>query len=146
MKRLIVTLTIVFSFLSINSFADSIMVSAPVVKSFKSSFKNATDVNWSTAGNYYKVSFASNGQYVTAYYDANGKMLALTRNINSLQLPLTLQSDLKNEYESYWITDLFEVADEQGTTYYVTMENADSKIILKSSDSVWTTYQKQRKS
>ena len=86
-----------------------------------------------------------NGQYVSAFYDGEGKMVALTRNITSFQLPISLQTEIKNCYDQYWISDLFEVADEQGTTYYVTLQNADSKLILKSSSTTWTTYQKQRK-
>ena len=73
-------------------------------------------------------------------------MLALTRNISSLQLPITLQASLKKNYENFWISDLFEVANEQGTTYYVTLEDGDTKLVLKSGHSEWSTFQKQRKS
>ena len=73
-------------------------------------------------------------------------MIAITRNISSTQLPISLQTNLKNNYEGFWISDLFEVANEEGTTYYVTVENADTKLILKSSNSDWVTYQKERKS
>ena|SRR5438067_10514456 len=147
MKRLFLTMAIVFSLFTLSSFADDVKVSVPVLKSFKTAFKNASEVNWSITKNIYKANFVTNGQYISAYYDTDGKLIALTRNISSLQLPLSLQSEIRSCYENFWFSDLFEVADEQGTTYYVTLENADSKIILKSeSNSSWTTYQKQRKS
>ncbi|MFL5788846.1 MAG: hypothetical protein ACJ748_12380 [Flavisolibacter sp.] len=147
MKRLVVTLTIVFSLITMSSFADTVTVSTPVLNSFKSSFKNANDVSWSITGSMYKANFEMNGQYVSAFYDYSGKLIAMTRNISSFHLPLTLQTEIKSGYEAYWISDLFEVADEQGTSYYVTLENADTKIVLKSvSNSSWTIYQKQRKS
>ena len=145
MKRLFLTLTIVFSLITFSSFADTITVTTPVLNSFNSSFKNVTDVNWTATGSMYKATFLMNGQYVSAFYDGEGKMVALTRNITSFQLPISLQTEIKNCYDQYWISDLFEVADEQGTTYYVTLQNADSKLILKSSSTSWTTYQKQRK-
>jgi hypothetical protein len=75
----------------------------------------------------------------------DGKMIALTRNISSLQLPLSLQTELKTKNEKLWISDLFEVANDQGTSYYATLENADEQIVMKSSGSTWTIYRKQRK-
>lgn len=147
MKRLLVTLTIAVSMLSFSSFASGEeTVSAKALESFKTSFKSATEVTWSVSENFYKANFSLNGQYVSAYYDEQGKLMGLTRNISSLQLPIALQAELKKNYENYWITDLFEVANDDGTSYYITLETADTKIVLKSAGSDWTTYQKQRKS
>ena len=147
MKRLVLTLTIVLSLISFNSFANPGEVTPAALQSFNSSFKNATEVNWTVSDSYFKAYFSLNGQYVTAYYGEEGKMLGLTSNISSLQLPITLQSSLKNNYEGYWITDLFEMANEDGTSYYVTLENADSKLVLKSVSNIsWSNFKKQRKS
>ena len=67
----------------------------------------------------------------------------MTRNISSLDMPMKLQTSLKNNYAGYWISDLFEISNNDGTNYYITMENADSKIVLKStSDGNWSVYQK----
>ena len=146
MKRIVITLTVLFSLVSLSSFAKEEKVNARVLESFQSSFKNATEVDWTVSENFYKADFSLNGQYVAAYYDDAGQLIALTRNISSTQLPISLQTSLKKDHEAYWISDLFEVANEQGTTYYVTLENADTKMVLKSSGTNWTTYQKQRKS
>ena len=73
-------------------------------------------------------------------------MVAVTRNLSTTQLPVVLQTELKKEYSEYWISDVFELSNEQGVQYYVTVENADSKILLRSSNSVFSTYQKIRKS
>lgn len=146
MKRILVILTVLLSFVSMSSFANDEKVNSKVLESFKTSFVNATEVDWTVGDNYYKASFVMNSQYVAAYYNEAGELMALTRNISSTQLPISLQADLKKKYDSFWISDLFEVANEQGTTYYVTLENADTKLVLKSSNSDWSTYQKQRKS
>jgi hypothetical protein len=146
MKRFLITLTVLFSLISMSSFASDSKVDSRVLKSFESSFKNATEVDWTVSTNFYKANFLLNGQYVAAYFDASGNMMAITRNISSTQLPISLQTNLKNNYEGLWISDLFEVANEEGTTYYVTVENADTKLILRSSSSAWATYQKVRKS
>ena len=146
MKRLLVTLTIALSLVTLSSFANAADVSPRAVKSFNKSFKNATEVKWTVTDNYFKADFTLNGQYVAAFYDAEGKMIALTRNISSLQLPITLQAGLKQGYDCYWISDVLEVANEEGTSYYITLETADEKLTLKSSGDYWTTFKKQRKS
>jgi len=62
-------------------------------------------------------------------------------------LPLNLQVSLKKSYGNYWITDLFETASHDGSSYYVTLETADTKIILKSTDGGnWSIDQKFKKS
>ena len=146
MKRIVITLTVLFSLVSFSSFANEVKVNSKVLESFNSYFKNATEVDWTVSQNFYKADFSLNGQYVAAYYDEAGELVAITRNISSTQLPISLQANLKKGHEDFWISDLFEVANELGTTYYVTLENADTKLVLKSSDSNWTSFQKQRKS
>jgi hypothetical protein len=146
MKRLVLTLTIALSLISLSSFASDPNVNPAAIHSFNKSFKNATEVSWTVNNNFYKANFALNGQYVSAYYDAEGKMMAITRNISSTQLPIALQANLKKNYENFWISDLFEMTNDEGTSYYVTIENADTKIILKSNNQTWDRFKKQSKS
>lgn len=146
MKRLLVTLTIALSLVSLSSFANGEDVSPRAVKSFNKSFKNATEVKWTVTDNYFKADFALNGQYVAAFYNEDGAMIALTRNLSSLQLPIALQADLKSNYDCYWISNVLEVANEEGTSYYITLETADEQLTLKSSGDSWGTFKKQRKS
>lgn len=148
MKFLLATLISVFSLVNVKAHAsDDVNVSAAVLASFHSAFKNASDVKWKTSGDYYKADFVVNEQYVTAYYDDNAMLVAVTRNINSFQLPITLQTKLRASHPEYWISDLFELSNENGVSYYVTVENGESKITLRSTNSTdWTVYQKQSKS
>ena len=146
MKLFLFALTAFLSFSSLKSNAQNIKVSASVMSAFQSSFGNATDVKWKDGGNYYKADFTMNGQYVTAFYDATANLIGVTKNISPVQLPITLQTSLKKSYEDYWVSDLFELSGENGTSYYVTVEDGDSKITLKSVGNTWMTYKKQRKS
>lgn len=148
MKFLLVAITVVLSLTNTKAQAtDDIKVSAAVLSSFNSAFKNVSEVVWKTAGNYYKADFSFNNQYVQSYYNADATLIAVTRNITSFQLPVTLQASLKKSYEAYWISDLFELSDDNGTAYYVTIENGDSKITLKSiTANEWSVYKKGRKS
>lgn len=145
MKRLFLILTVSITLLTAASATDP-GVTKPVLESFNSTFKNATDVSWTAVDNLYKVNFIMNEQHASAYYDQNGKMVALTRNISPRNLPFTLQMSLKKEYSSFWITNLFEFTNEAGTYFMVTIENADSRIVLKSSlESDWDLYKKSGK-
>lgn len=145
MKIFLFTLAALLSFGSQKAIAQNVNVSAAVANAFNTSFTTASDVQWKDCGEYYKADFTMNGQYVSAYFDATASLVAVTKNISPVQLPVTLQAKLKQAYEDYWISDLFEVSNENGTSYYVTVEDGDSKIVLKSLGNSWATYKKSRK-
>ena len=59
---------------------------------------------------------------------------------------LQILTSLKNNYTGYWVSDLFEIQTESGTSYYATIENADQVLVLKSEGiSGWQTFQKEKK-
>jgi hypothetical protein len=113
---------------------------------FKKDFATASDIRWQQTNSFLKATFSMNGQVLTAYYYSNGDLQAVVRNISSDQLPLNLLTSLRQDYTAFWITDLFEISSDNQTTYYVTIENSDKKIVLKSDDlSSWGVYSKERK-
>lgn len=144
MKKILMTLAIAIS--SIVAFAGEENVSKDVLNSFNKEFNGAKEVRWTTGSDFYKAVFVLNDQYITAFYNKEGEFLGMTRNISSLNLPMKLQSKIRSDYNEYWITDLFELSDNDGTHYYITVENADSKVLLKSSDNTdWNIYKKMSK-
>lgn len=147
MKKSILSLALILMIGIGSSFANKIEnVNQKVISSFQKDFANAKDVKWESGKEYVKATFTLNGQILFAYYSENGDMLAMTRNITSSQLPITLLNDLKKDYSSFWITDLFEMAAGNETAYYVTLEGADSIIVLKSTDaSTWEQFKKEKK-
>lgn len=130
-----------------NSFAHSTLpASEPVINAFKKNFSTAQAVTWETTATVSKATFQLNGQVLYAYYAVNGKLLAVIRNLLSGQLPILLLSDLKNNYAGYWISDLFEMVADDTTTYYLTVENSEQKIVLKSQDNTnWEVFRKEVK-
>jgi hypothetical protein len=143
MKKIIIAAAM---FVSLSAFATEKKVSPKVLNAFNTEFTSAQEVEWTVTTDYYKASFDMNGVKVYAFYNLDGDLLGLTRNISSAQLPVHLQSSLKKDYGNYWISDLFELSNNNGTSYYVTLENGDKKIVLKSSGgSDWSTYKKDRK-
>lgn len=145
MKPLFIFLLLVSSLLTKSIYASDV-ISAKALQSFETTFTTAKNAEWVAIDKHYKVQFIMNEQTLTAYYTADGSLLSVTRNISSTQLPLMLLAQLKNKYSSQWITELFEMSSENGTDYYVILENADTKTILKSyNNSNWTLYNKIKK-
>jgi hypothetical protein len=145
MKPLFILLAFIGSFFAKSSQATD-AISPRVVKSFQQTFTNAKEVVWTVSPNFHKVDFVLNNQAVTAFYNEQGNLTAITRNISSLQLPIILQAEIKKDYSDYWISELFELSNDNGTEYYLTIEDANSKVVLKSLGyTSWTTYSKTRK-
>ncbi len=144
MKKMILTLVIAVTTLS--AFAKDENVNKKVLDAFKTEFSTAKEVEWSVGTDYYKATFNYNGKYVFAFYNEDGELLGLTRYLSPSDLPLLLQNNLKKNYEGYWVSDLFEASKDDATNYYITLENADTKIILKSGENGWDTYSKIKKS
>lgn len=120
-------------------------VNENVLRAFNKEFSGAQDVNWEVGKSVSKATFRLQGQVMFAYYHDAGDLVAVTRNIISGQLPITLLSDLKKNYQEYWITDLFEMSADDNTNYYITLQNADQTIVLKSSGTQgWQLYRKQK--
>lgn len=121
-------------------------VNQKVLTSFSKSFKNAEEVKWEVRKDLYRVTFKISGQTMFAYYKEDGEQIALTRNISVAQLPLTLASDLKNSYDQYWLTDLFEVAANNETAYYATIQSSTHITILKADGANgWFVFKKEKR-
>jgi hypothetical protein len=147
MKKIFLSLAAV-ALMGISAFANGNgeIVSQRTLAAFKSDFASATHTTWERKDGFIKATFSFNGQTLYAYYDYNGELKAVVRNIVSDQLPINLLTSLKQEYPDYWISDLFEISADNATTYYVTIENSDKKIVLKSDASAyWNVFSKQKK-
>jgi hypothetical protein len=153
---LLVTVMTSFSFANgIDSFksddSKSIVSSADGIKSrvkasFRQDFKNAQFISSEVKTSFTKLTFRVKGVVLSAYYTENGKLIAIVRNILSSQLPINLMMDLKKSYSDFWITELFELDSEGQNSYYVSLENADTKLVLRSTDNnTWEVYQQTDK-
>src|ERR1700754_209046 len=122
------------------------VVNQQALRSFKKEFASASNIVWEQKDTYTRATFSLNGQVLFAYYNTNGDLQAVVRNIVSDQLPISLLSELKKDYSDYWISDLFEMATDDQTTYYVTLENSEKKIVLKSQGTnFWGVFSKEKK-
>lgn len=147
MKKKILILALVLVGITGFSFAADVPgVNKNVIVSFSREFVNARDVKWESTKNFLKVSFNMDNMVLYAYYSSNGDLLAVSRFISPDQLPIQLITTLKKQYPEYWISDLFEIHAEDGTSYYITLENSLQKKVLKSVEAnSWTTFKTEKK-
>ena len=120
-------------------------IPSTVLSAFNQEYVNASAISWVEGANWFKASFKVDGVYLTAYYNTLGETIGVSRNITTSQLPLSLLKDVKENYADYWISDLFELALNDDTTYYITLENADETIVLEGHDGYWSYYKKTKK-
>ncbi|MHA4843151.1 hypothetical protein ACX0G7_03250 [Flavitalea antarctica] len=148
MKHRILTLALLLSLSISNIFANTNeeVVNAKAANAFKKEFAQAQDVKWENTKQYVKATFKMNDQMMVAYYTNTGELLGITRNLTTSQLPINLLTDIKKNYKNAWITDLFEVTANDETEYYITLEDADQTVVLKSTGSYgWFTFKKEKK-
>jgi hypothetical protein len=146
MKKFIM-LALVLTTIAVSAFANmSDAINQKVLNSFNRSFASAQDVHWELKQGLYKVTFKTAGQEMFAYYNGDGEQVALSRNIRVDQLPLALATELKGGYNTYWLTDLFEVSSNGETTYYATVESSTHITMLKAEGmNGWTTFKKEKR-
>jgi hypothetical protein len=131
MKKVIMMLA--FITLAFNSvFAGEKVVGKRVLRTFQKEFIGATDVQWRTYDAYTRVDFTFNNVPLIACYSSDGIRLALIRNILFSSLPLSLQFDLGKKYKDHWVSQLYELVNNDGTQYRLTLQSADQIIHLRS--------------
>ena len=145
MKKRIAGLLLVAVVMASTTFATNIddNVNRKALTTFAQKFTEAKEVSWSTTEMYVKASFKLNEQFMFAYFSEMGELLGTTRNILIYQLPINLQSELKKNLTSAWITELYEFTTEDETVYYATIENADQKIMFRSEGmNAWSVFKR----
>src|SRR6266498_3669619 len=103
MKKIIIVVGLLMT-MGVSWAYPSEKVSPKVLASFKTEFTSAQDVKWETGNNYFRAEFTMNEQRVFAFYSVEGALVSIARYISSIQLPINLFSDLKNDYSKYWIS------------------------------------------
>jgi hypothetical protein len=134
MKKLILAWAVILTVGLTSAFANkSEDINQNAVASFKNDFTSARNVSWQENKGYIKATFSMNDQIMYAFYNHQGELLGVMRHVLTSQLPLNLSRGLKKSYISeYWVSDLIEMDADGQTYYYVSLENGDGTIILKS--------------
>jgi len=148
MKKTILALAVMLTTGLTSAFANrSEDINQGVISSFKTEFVAATNVSWQQEKEFTKATFTLNDQVLYAYYsNETNELMAVVRNMLSYQLPISLFTSLKKDYSDHWISGLFEVARQDHTSYYVTLESRDETLVLKASgNNEWSVYKRTKK-
>lgn len=146
MKRFFIIATLIGSSFFTSSYANETKATPAAVQSFQNGFSGAVEVGWEQVGILFKASFVLDGQHQAAFYNSDGELVAVTQNVAASTLPKGLRASLKQALGSRWVSNLFVVSVDGDDTYYATIENADTTVMLKSAGAKkWIVYQKTDK-
>ncbi len=119
------------------------LVPVSVMQEFFQTFTNAQEVNWEKRNGFNIASFVHNGIKKSAVYDEAGELVTTARQIMPSELSANLQADLKKRFQGFYITTLFEMQDEEGTSYYTTITDGSQEKILKANSHRWVLLKKK---
>ena len=109
-------------------------VSEKVKKLFNESFRDVTNVHWSDYQQYYEVKFTRASISTRMLYDTDGNILETYRYYGEDQLPPMLISKLNHKYTDREIFGVTELSSENGTTYYIVMDDAKNWYTVQSDE------------
>lgn len=132
MKKMMIALGLMAMTLVSTAMTNGKEIDKHIQQAFDKEFVGAIDVKWYITDKYAEVDFTFNNMRLRAYYNNDGEILAVVRNVSFSSLPLSLQLDLKKQYKDYWITNICEVTDHDGTRYRATIENSERVVQLGS--------------
>ncbi len=116
-------------------------VNKAATSSFNNNFSHVSNVSWNETARFTVATFTQNKKIMYAYYDLQGKYIGTVRNIVTTELPESLSASLKKQYAKYWVSELFELNNDQESTYYVRVEDANGSRVLRSTDGfTWESY------
>jgi hypothetical protein len=147
MKKTILTFSLLTAFGISALFANDVPgVTREIANSFHKDFSNAEHIRWVKEKNFYDASFVLDGQIMTAYYNEDAELVAVTHHILTDHLPIYLLTSLKSNFNDFWVSDLFESANDRESSYHIKLENADQIIEMRSVNSTdWVTEKRIRK-
>jgi len=139
-KKAAVMMACVLTLGTSHSFAAGNDDNKEIKNAFRHDFENAQLISTEASDRFTKVAFSLNGQIMTAFYSTGGHLLAVTRNLTTAQLPVSLLMNYKKHHDGYWVSDLFEISQDEQSSYYLTLENADTRMTLRSTGDNWEVY------
>ncbi len=130
MKKIILSMAIVLALFSSAFAGHTGNTKELAVAAFQKDFHRASDVSWAVRDNYVQATFSMDKETLYAYYDFQGNLIGLVHHILTSSLPEDLRKDIKKHYSNYWVSELFEIRNDEGVFYYVQLKNADETLVL----------------
>ena len=143
MKLLLMTIVVLSSYIAKGN-SIPVHISPQAIIEFKKTFKDAVNIEWSQLGDLSRVRFNYNNETVYAFYNEEGERISMGRTISIRQLPLPLQIQFQNRFTDYTVLEVFEIYNDNGMSFYISVKSSNKKIILKSLGMNWVVFSKTR--
>lgn len=113
--------------------------------SFKSEFRNASNVTWVTTADYTKASFTMDNQRMEAFYNADGEKIGTSKSVNLEELPLAAKRQFAKKYDGYTVKEAIRFTGTEESAYYISAQGEKGSVILKIEDNSNMTVLKSSK-
>ncbi len=129
-----------------SAFAGPSNVNVHVLNNFKTSFRNASDISWSSKDDFAKATFTLDNVKMEAFFNTSGELIGTSKNISMDALPVHAKRTFAKRFNGYTVKEAirFEGADE--TAYYISADNDTESVIVKVSENEQvSTFKKSKK-
>ena len=124
MKNLILSATLMISFVLSATTAKADPVSEKVQSKFVKLFSNVVDVSWSNAGKNYDAFFVLDNIKTRATFDSKGNLIQTIRYFGGEELPENVLKAIKSEYKGKEIHGATEVINKYGSNYRIVLKDS----------------------
>lgn len=132
MKKTVVTLFVFFTLgLTMSLANDDADVDPRILSAFQKEFSFAQNVKWEVKGDLTQVNFLVNDQGVVALYNSEAELLVTARNIQYMQLPISVIKSLEQDYANAGLSSFTEFTRKGETFYHIYAEKNGKKYLLK---------------
>ncbi len=116
-----------------------------ILKSFRNNYQHAKNIEWEVNDDIIKASFILDNKICFVYYDSDGNKVAEGKLLHSSELPPALKTDINVKYPSHYISQIFELIQNNQKVYYIIVSNPFSSITIKAPiDRSWRVYKKEK--
>ena len=95
-------------------------ISEKVLKAFKETFTEATNVSWQEMDNSCQANFKVSEIQIRAVYDNDGNLLETVRYYGEKNLPANILAKLKKKFSGKEVFGVTEISAENSLNYYIT--------------------------
>lgn len=121
-----------------SAFADPATISTKALKHVAASYKNATDITWTTTDAFSKISFSLGEEKVETFYTTDGDLIGTTKTMAFDKLPKAAIETIvtKYTYPQYQLKDCIQFTGTgNDNNYYISLSAPNENIVLEISKS-----------
>lgn len=128
-----------------SAFAADSKVNDVVLQNFGNMFSKASEVTWTSTAIYVKASFVLNNERMEAFYHTDGDLIGLSKAATVDQLSPKAKAAFEAKYADYTVSEAIKFEGPDETAYFISVENAQEKVIVKVLDNSLIVYSRSRK-